>query len=175
VGEFGRETDVVRHDRVDARFVGTVGGGGGEHDFESGLGEERVPEGIVLVHVEYARYSDTSPAARRAGPVEEQRVLLGRYVASPRRPGTAVGEDLFAFVAGVVGVIAREGIFRDEATVLAASARDAAGGIFRRTEQVVEARGGFAVRCRAGVQGAAVGSHQLRHVAARDFRAGQQF
>src|SRR5699024_3886062 len=46
VGEFGRETDVVRHDRVDARFVGTVGGGGGEHDFESGLGEERVPEGI---------------------------------------------------------------------------------------------------------------------------------
>ena len=60
VGEFGRETDVVRHDRVDACLVGAVGGGGGENDLETSLRQEGVPEGVVLVHVEDTGYADAS-------------------------------------------------------------------------------------------------------------------
>ncbi len=106
---------------------------------------------------------------------KKERVLLRRYVAPFRRSCAAVGEDLLAFVAGVVGVVPGEGVFRDETVVLAAAARQPARGVGGRGQQAVEACGRLLLRGGTGVQCASVGPHQFRHVAARYFRTGEQF
>ncbi len=55
VSQLGREADVVAHHRIERTLVFGEGGLGGEDDVETCLSEQRIPEWVLLVHVENAR------------------------------------------------------------------------------------------------------------------------
>ena len=106
VAELGRVAHGLGRHGLDARLVGLLGGLVREDDREAKLGEEGVPEGVVLVHVE--RAGDAHRAAgrlvyRQRVTVKEQAVLKVKEV---RR--------LALFASGLAGALLAA-VSRDEA------------------------------------------------------------
>ena len=173
VHQFGWETDVVGHDRVQCLFVADESRQVGEHDPDAATGEEGVPEGIVLVEIEYPGNPHDRRALFGSRPVEKQPVLVGVDVLAGIFAFAPVGEYPFAFVPRVEGVAVGEGVAAHEATVFAAAALNLAAGVAGRGQQRVECAGGrLPFQC---LQGTAIGPHQFGVVAPGYLSAGFQF
>ena len=108
VGELGRIALGFRRDALHAQLVDRARGERGEDDAEAEVAEERRPERIVFVHVQYARDADL--AARRIFRLERG---IGEYAL------TLVGEDIFA---GFGSAFAAQRLFAAVAAHMAAAA-----------------------------------------------------
>ena len=164
---------------LDAGVVGLRGRLVRDHHREAQLGEERVPEGVVLVHVE--RAGDAHRAARRrlgvkAGAVEQQLVLeleeVGGVVFGLARATGA----LLAAVARDEAVAAAKVVDREQAVVGAAPAVDV-GVLDLEVVDVLareDGRGARGTRTVAGEKGRAVGTHAAGDVGTDDLAAGEE-
>ena len=133
-----------------------------------------MPERIVLVHVEATGYAyGNSRTAFHRVAVEEQPVLFLVSVDAFLRPvSAAVGKHFLATVARKVFVSVVKTVSYHEALVVAALAVERPRRVAGLVQDVVKRHSAAAVTpC---VEGAAVRSHQLGHVAARHFDAGQR-
>ena len=102
VDEFGGEADVVAHHRSECRLIVAEGALLAQPHVEAGSGEQRMPEGEVLVHVEYAGNGHDGLALsglRLIGAVEEQVVFEGIDILALDIVLALVGEHALAFVA----------------------------------------------------------------------------
>ncbi len=102
VDEFGGEADVVAHHRTECRLIAAEGALLAQPHVEAGGGEQRMPEGEVLVHVEYAGNGHDGFALsglRLIGAVEEQMVFEGVDVVAFDVVFALVSEHALAFVA----------------------------------------------------------------------------
>ena len=124
VGELGRIAHALGRHGLDAGLVGLLGGLVGEHHREAQVGEEGVPEGIVLVHVERAR--DAHRTARGGAGVEhravEQQLVLEREQVGRGDLGLLVAGALLAAVARDEAVTVAKVVDREQAVVGAAAA-----------------------------------------------------
>ena len=178
VGELGRVAHRLARHGLDARLVGRLGRGAGEHHGEAQLGEHLVPEGIVLVHAKGTR--DAHGAARgglgrQALTVEEQGVLLLEEVGGVGA-GLLVASAALAAVARDKAPAAAEVGDGEQAAV---GAQAAAGGLVRHLEVVDlvlrEQRGGaVGTGTVAREQRSAVAAHAARDVGAEGFLAREQ-
>ena len=172
VHEFGREADVVRHDEAGRGFVGRHRRGTGEDNAQAAAREQRVPEGVFLVHVEAARNAHDGARTGHVGrAVEEQVQLFVVGVAARAVLAPLVAEHFFAAVAGVVAVAPGKAIDGDGAAVFAAVALALHALASRAGREV--ARPHPFPRKAAGMERAAHGTHQFgpaaaRHLAARE-------
>ena len=179
VGKLGRVADGLGGHGLDAGLVGLAVGLVGEHDAEAELGKERVPERVVLVHVERAR--DADGAARglvgvehRA--VEEKLVLVLKEVRRVVLCALAAAGALLAAVAGDEATAAAEVVDREQAVVRAAPAVDV-GVLDLQVVDLVAGKkpgGALLTRAVAGKKRRAVGAHAARHVGADHVATGQE-
>ena len=110
VAKLGRVADGLGGHGLDAGLVGLAVGLVGENDAEAQLGEERVPERVVLVHVEGARNAHGAAGGLLLGEhrtVKEQLVLVLKQV----------GGVVLGALAGARALLAA--VARDEAVALA--------------------------------------------------------
>ena len=164
---------------LDAGVVGLRGRLVRDHHREAQLGEERVPEGVVLVHVERAR--DAHRATRRglciqAGTVEQQLVLeleeVGGVVFGLARTARA----LLAAVTRDEAVAAAKVVDREQAVVCAAPAVDV-GVLDLEVVDVLareDRRGTRGARAVTGEKRRAVGAHAAGDIGADDLAASEQ-
>ncbi len=163
VGELCRVADGLRGHGLDAGLVGGLGGVVRRHHGETQLGEERVPEGVVLVHVEGARYAHGAAGRLLAGPARtvEQQAVLDLEEVGGGALGLGAAGALLAAVAGDEAPTAAEVVDGEQAVVGAA----AAVGVDMPHLEVVdliagEQRGGAVLPgAVAGEEGGAVGAH----------------
>ena len=78
MGQLGRITFGFAGDGLDSQFVDFARGGGGEHHTVPQPGEENMPEGIVLVHIQHPgnAHRASGSAVRRKGLVGEEALEL---------------------------------------------------------------------------------------------------
>ena len=179
VGELGRVAHALGGHGLDAGVVRGRGGLVGQHDREAQLGEERVPERVVLVHVERAR--DAHGAAGRLlrgedRAVKEQLVLEVKEVGGVVFLGAAAARALLAAVAGDEAAAAAKVVDREQAVVGAAPAVDVGVLDLEVVDLLAGEQPGGAVRpgAVAGEKGGAVGTHRAGDVRADDVAAGEQ-
>ena len=174
VHQLGRETDVVRHHHARTLLVACELGARRKAHSYPAIGEQRVPERIVLVHVKATgnAYGNGRCALYRLA-VEEQAVLLFVGVhAFFRLVSASVGKHPFATVARKVVLSVVKTVAHNETLVVAALAMERPRGVAGLRQHVVKPHSAAAVTL--GVEGAAVCSHQFGHVATRHFNARQQ-
>ena len=184
VDKFGRETDVVAHDRGQGALVALEGALGAQHDLETGFGEQRVPEGEVLIHIQHSRNGDDRllrvALHRFLSSVKEKMVFIGVDVLSLDIVFAFVVEDALALVAGIETAPSGKLIHGHEAMVLAAFTVEELGVVGRHIEQVVKGMclgdGRIGITDFSdGMQGTAIGTHHLGHIAACHLGVAQQF
>ena len=179
VAQLGRVARGLGGHGLDAGVVGLRGRLVRDHHREAQLGEECVPEGVVLVHVKRAR--DAHRAARRglcvqAGAVEQQLVLeleeVGGVVLGLARAARA----LLAAVARDEAVAAAKVVDREQAVVGAAPAVDV-GVLDLEVVDVLareDSRGARGASTVAGEKRRAVGAHAAGDIGTDDLAAGEQ-
>ena len=130
VHQLGRVADVLGGDRFDAGLEQLVRAAAGDHHLEAERGEQREPERVVLVHVEYARDADLAAGGLLVGePAVGEAALV--LVVVQVRPVGALLLRVAAALASVAGNVARAVGERGDgelAVVLAQLAHVALGG-----------------------------------------------
>ena len=179
VAELGRVADGLGGHGLDAGLVGLAVGLVGENDAEAQLGEERVPERIVLVHVEGARNAHGAAGGLLLGEhraVKEQLVLVLKQVGGVALGALAGARALLAAVARDEAVPLAKVVDGQQAVVGAATAVDV--GVLDL--QVVDllageqAGGAGLAGTVAGEKCGTVGAHAAGHVRTDDVAAGQK-
>ena len=137
VHQFGRKTNIVRHDGPHAFLVEPVGADTAQDGANAAAGEKGAPERKVLVHSQAPRdaYSKTAFGYRTAYAIrplccriafgckmEEQSVFLVEQVYPLVCPLRAIGIDAFTVVAGEIGLSVGKRIAADLAFILASRA-----------------------------------------------------
>ena len=177
VHKLGGEADVVRHHFAGTLLVVGEIGHLREHHLHSALGEQRMPEGKVLIHVQTARNAYGQSAGgllfRRAA-VKEQRCLALIHVHAALGFSPLVVEHLLTAVAREEHAVVGEAVAGHGALVDAAVAVELARGVAGVAYHRIEAEGLVGVHAQ-GVERAAYGPHQFGTVAAEDRGAGEQF
>ena len=177
VAKLRRIADGLGRHRLDARLVGLLVRLIRQHDRETQLREERVPEGVVLVHVEGA--GDTHGAMRcglgvKYRTIEQQLVLEGEEVGGERL-GTLATRTLLAAIARDELTAVAEVVDREQAVVGAA----AAVGLGLLHLEVVDllaaeqGRGTVLAGTIAGEQGGAIAAHAAGDVRANRLAPGK--
>ena len=179
VGELGRVAHALGGHGLDAGVVRRRGGLVGQHDREAQLGEERVPERVVLVHVERAR--DAHGAAGRLlrgehRAVKEQLVLEVKEVGGVVLARARAAGALLAAVARDEATAAAKVVDREQAVVGAAPAVDV-GVLDLEVVNLLageQLRGAADSGAVAGEKGRAVGAHRAGDVRSDDVAPGEQ-
>ena len=104
--EFGRKTDVVGHHAAHVMFVGSHIRRVGQHDGNTAVAEQRMPERILLVGIQATGNADDRTPFPETGAVEKQAQFLGISVFALHVAGTLVGKMTLALVSRIVGVAA---------------------------------------------------------------------
>ena len=180
VGKLCRIACGLGRHRLDAHVVRLCGGLIGQNDREAQLSEKRVPERIVLVHVQRARNANSaawSLVCRKRLAIKQQLVLERKDVWCLVLLGTALLTCAFlATVTGDKPVAATKVVDSKHAAVRA----DAAVCVGKLDLQVVDGlavkQGGYAVNtCAvAGEKSGAVGTHDTCNIRTDDVSAGEQ-
>ena len=151
VGEFGWETDVVAHHRVQGSFVFAESGFRREDDVETGMAQEGVPEWIFFIHIEDAgnAYCLAALPCVACGrvclcrPVEEQLVLVGVDVLTLHVVLALVVEHSLALVAREVLDSPGEGVAGHIAVILATMALQLLRVVMGEAQEIVDVPDGF--------------------------------
>ena len=129
VRDFGGIADIFRHDCARAARIHFAGGRVGQLHANAAFGEQRVPEGVIFVHVQRARNAERQPhgGGGFGVAVEQQVIFEFGQVGALFHLFAAVRENSLAAVAGIKNTFVRELQFGDGAAVFAAVAVD---GVF---------------------------------------------
>ena len=185
VGQLGRIADGIGWDGMLPGLVQSPAGFRRQHHLEPQAGEEGVPEGQVLIHIEHHRDPDASGVCRRAPAGQGKTVVHARQSAQPfvfhrTRLGMSFWRPLprgrLAAVAGNKAPPATETVDSQQAVVAAQAALGSLGSMFEAL-QLLRASGWRNVRppifpCAAWSRGmgCAIGAHDPRDGGTDDLR-----